>query len=449
MSYIVKKIISIVIVLSLTGAIWWQTDRMARRTDFAIKNINEATTGRSEESNDSEYDEELKDEFNSKEPDLAELINQSGMRSDSEFMNSVAKLFSDLYDFLKDVAVEGGEVRDADTAEAQFIKIFNGLFSLDEELYEKNPELMGELTNKGFVTAAISIVWDIVTYYDNNRVNSQTMAQGVTRLEDIPYIDDGTNEHMLDIFYPENTEEKLPVIIDIHGGGLMMGDKDSNRVYCSVLAARGYTVIALNYRLSPNVLYPSMVQDIMAAFRWINDNGEDYHCDLDNVYVTGDSAGGQLAYYVPLVNTSEELMKLYEVEPSGLDVRALGLVSGMYDMKNGFNGPLISCFLGFEYKNSPYYDYLQPEEVLPLGELPPAYIVTCQRDFLHASGVYFDSVLTDFSVEHQFKDWGLSVNKSSGHITSVAYPELEESQQTINEMLEFFEAHRASQEEEQ
>ena len=288
MSYIVKKIISIVIVLSLTGAIWWQTDRMARRTDFAIKNINEATTGRSEESNDSEYEEELKDEFNSKEPDLAELINQSGMRSDSEFMNSVAKLFSDLYEYLKDVAAEGGEVRDADTAEAQFIKIFNGLFSLDEELYEKNPELMGELTNKGFVTAAISIVWDIVTYYDNNRVNSQTMAQGVTRLEDIPYIDDGTNEHMLDIFYPENTEEKLPVIIDIHGGGLMMGDKDSNRVYCSVLAARGYTVIALNYRLSPNVLYPSMVQDIMAAFRWINDNGGDYHCDLDNVYVTGD-----------------------------------------------------------------------------------------------------------------------------------------------------------------
>lgn len=441
MSRRIKRIISIVIVLALTGGIWWHADTMARRTDFAIKHTDEAVTGKAVIEPDGAAYSELDDEFNSKETDIARLVNQSGMTSDSEFMDSVAKLFTDLYGFLKDIAVQGGEVRDIDTAEARFIKIFNGLFSLDEELYEKNPKLMGELTNKGFVTAAISIIWDIVTDFDRNRVDSQTMTQGVTRLEDIPYIDDGTNEHMLDVFYPDDTEGKLPVIIDIHGGGLMMGDKDSNRVYCSALADRGYTVIALNYRLSPDVLYPSMVQDIMAAFKWVAQNGENYHCDLDNVFVTGDSAGGQLAYYVPLVNTSEELMQLYDVEPTGLNVRALGLVSGMYDMKNGFNGPLISCFLGFEYKNSPYYDFLQPEEVLPLGELPPAYIVTCQRDFLHASGVYFDGVLTEAGLEHQFRDWGLSVNKSSGHITSVAYPELEESKDTIDEMLAFFEAH--------
>lgn len=441
MSYLAKKIISIVIILALTGGIWWHTDTMARRTDFAIKHTEEAVTGKAQLPENGEPEDELENEFNSKESDISRLVNQSGMTSDSEFMDSVAKLFTDLYGFLKDIAVQGGEVRDIDSAEARFIKIFNGLFSLDEELYEKNPKLMGELTNRGFVTAAISIIWDIVTDFDTKRVNAQTMTAGVTRLEDISYIDDGTDEHKLDIFYPDSAEGKLPVIIDIHGGGLMMGDKDSNRVYCSVLADRGYTVIALNYRLSPDVLYPSMVQDVMAAFKWIAENGENYHCDLDKVFVTGDSAGGQLAYYVPLVNTSEKLMKLYDVEPSGLQVDALGLVSGMYDMKNGFNGPLISCFLGFEYKNSPYYDYLQPEEVLPLGELPPAYIVTCQRDFLHASGVYFDGVLTEAGIEHQFRDWGLSVNRSSGHITSVAYPELEESQATINEMLAFFEAH--------
>jgi acetyl esterase/lipase len=221
----------------------------------------------------------------------------------------------------------------------------------------------------------------------------------------------------------------------------MMGDKDSNRVYCSVLAARGYTVVSLNYRLCPDVLYPSQVQDIMDAFKWVNNNGADYFCDLTRVYVTGDSAGGNLAYYVPLVNTSEKLCELYEVEPSGLQIDALGLVSGMYDMKNGFNGPIISCFFGFDYKNSPYYDYLQPEEVLDLGKLPPSYIVTCARDFLHASGVSFDEILTEKGIEHQFRDWGMSINRSSGHITSVAYPELEESQQTIDEMLKFFEEH--------
>ena len=430
----VKRVISILLVVILTGCIWEQTSSFAKRRDFAIvANSEETDITYGEYENTSE----IEDEFKSKKDELEKLVGNS----DEETQLQVKTLFAELYGFLKDVVTSGGEVRDIESAEKKFTDIFNGLFALDTKLYNTSPELMGELTNKGFVTTAISIVWDIVTFYDNNRVNSQTMKENVTRLEDIPYIDDGSGEHMLDIFYPEGTKEKLPVIIDIHGGGLMMGDKDSNRVYCSYLAERGYTVVALNYRLSPDVLYPSQVQDIMAAFKWVHDNADKYFIDLEKVYVTGDSAGGQLAYYVPLVNTSEQLQALYEVEPSGLEIDALGLVSGMYDFKNGFNAPLLSCYFGFDYKNSPYYNYLQPEEVLDLGELPPSYIVTCSRDFLHASGVYFDEILTEKNIEHQFRDWGLSVTKGSGHITSVAYPEIEESQNTINEMLAFFESH--------
>lgn len=430
----VKRVISILLVAILTGCIWEQTSSFAKRRDFAIvANSEETDITYGEYGNSSE----IEDEFKSKKDELEKLVGNS----DEETQLQVKTLFAELYGFLKDVVTSGGEVRDLDSAEEKFTDIFNGLFALDTKLYNTSPELMGELTNKGFVTTAIGIVWDIVTFYDNNRVNSQTMKENVTRLEDIPYIDDGSGEHMLDIFYPEGTKEKLPVIIDIHGGGLMMGDKDSNRVYCSYLAERGYTVVALNYRLSPDVLYPSQVQDIMAAFKWVHDNADKYFIDLEKVYVTGDSAGGQLAYYVPLVNTSEQLQALYEVEPSGLEIDALGLVSGMYDFKNGFNAPLLSCYFGFDYKNSPYYNYLQPEEVLDLGELPPSYIVTCSRDFLHASGVYFDEILTEKNIEHQFRDWGLSVTKGSGHITSVAYPEIEESQNTINEMLAFFESH--------
>ncbi|MBQ5994275.1 MAG: alpha/beta hydrolase [Clostridia bacterium] len=430
----VKRVISILLVAILTGCIWEQTSSFAKRRDFAIvANSEETDITYGEYGNSSE----IEDEFKSKKDELEKLVGNS----DEETQLQVKTLFAELYGFLKDVVTSGGEVRDLDSAEEKFTDIFNGLFALDTKLYNTSPELMGELTNKGFVTTAIGIVWDIVTFYDNNRVNSQTMKENVTRLEDIPYIDDGSGEHMLDIFYPEGTKEKLPVIIDIHGGGLMMGDKDSNRVYCSYLAERGYTVVALNYRLSPDVLYPSQVQDIMAAFKWVHDNADKYFIDLEKVYVTGDSAGGQLAYYVPLVNTSEQLQALYEVEPSGLEIDALGLVSGMYDFKNGFNAPLLSCYFGFDYKNSPYYNYLQPEEVLDLGALPPSYIVTCSRDFLHASGVYFDEILTEKNIEHQFRDWGLSVTKGSGHITSVAYPEIEESQNTINEMLAFFESH--------
>lgn len=414
-----NRIISLVLLVSMTFGICEQTNLIAKRKQFAIE----------VRSAESRYGDELQN-----------LINASGMSDDKDFTDNVSNLFSELYSLLTGVIFGKGEI-DVDGVVNSFQNIFDGLFELDTKLNEVSPESMGKLTNKGFVTLAISFVWDFVTYYDNKRVSQQTMASGVTRLEDIPYIDDGTNEHMLDIYYPENTSEPLPVIIDIHGGGLMMGDKDSNRVYCSILASRGYTVISVNYRLSPDVLYPSQVQDIISAFSWIGSNGGQYYCDFSKVYVTGDSAGGQLAYYAPLVDTSKFLQELYEVSPSGLNIDAVGLVSGMYDMKNGPNSALLSCYFGFDYKNTEYYPYLQPDEVLDLGDMPPAYIVTNARDFLHASGVYMDEVMTDMGVEHQFRDWGLTVNKSSGHITSVAYPELEESQKTIDEMLAFFENH--------
>ncbi len=414
-----NRIISLVLLVSFTFGICGQTNLIAKRKQFAIEVRNA----------ESRYGDELRN-----------LINASGKSSDSEFTDNISDLFSELYSLLTDVIFGEGET-DTDGVINSFQNIFDGLFALDTQLNEVSPESMGKLTNRGFVTLAISLVWDFMTYYDQNRVSKQTMASGVIRLEDIPYIDDGTDEHMLDIYYPENTKEALPVIIDIHGGGLMMGDKDSNRVYCSILASRGYTVISVNYRLSPDVLYPSQVQDIISAFNWVGNNGGQYYCDLGKVYVTGDSAGGQLAYYAPIVDTSEFLRELYGVSPSGLSIDAVGLVSGMYDMKNGPNSALLSCYLGFDYKNSEYYPYLQPDEVLGLGNMPPAYIVTNARDFLHASGVYMDEVLTEFGLEHQFRDWGLTVNKSSGHITSVAYPELEESRDTIDEMLTFFENH--------
>ena len=433
-----NRIISLVLVIALTCPICYQTDLFARRTDYSNKV--KAVSKESGTYTEAEVSSGLTREFESKEKDIDKLISAAEAGGDTEFAAQVNTVFTRLYSLIKKVILSGGNIEYSDV-ENELTDIFNSLFALDTKLNEISPEAMGDLTNRGFVTEAISIVWDIVTAFDKSRVASQTMAAGVTRLEDIPYIDDDTNEHMLDVYYPEGTGEKLPVIIDIHGGGLMMGDKDSNKIYCSVLAQKGYTVVCVNYRLSPDVLYPSQVQDIMAAFKWVNDNADSYNIDLDKVYVTGDSAGGNLAYYVPLVETSPELCELYGVSPSGLEIDALGLVSGMYDMKTGFNAPLISCYFGFDYKNSPYYPYLQPEEVLPLGELPPCYMVSCSRDFLHSSAEHFDSVLTEQGIEHVYRDWGLTVNKSSGHITSVAYPDLEESRQTIDEMLEFFQMH--------
>ena len=127
---------------------------------------------------------------------------------------------------------------------------------------------------------------------------------------------------------------------------------------------------------------------------------------------------------------------------SGLEFNAAGLISGMYDMKSGINSVLISCMLGYTYYESPYYPYLQPEEVIDKGNLPPSYIVTSAKDFLRPASLQLDALLTAKNLPHRLHDWELTINRSSGHITSVAYPDLEESVTTIDEMLAFFEMYR-------
>ena len=99
--------------------------------------------------------------------------------------------------------------------------------------------------------------------------------------KDISYVPDSEMDAYrlerckLDIYYPENAAEKLPVIIDIHGGGLMYAEKEVNRVYASRLAKRGYIVVCINYSLCPDVTYPTQVSDVMASYRWVAENGED------------------------------------------------------------------------------------------------------------------------------------------------------------------------------
>ena len=74
-----------------------------------------------------------------------------------------------------------------------------------------------KLLDKGY-----KFFWNkIVAGNDAKRMAKQNLPDGIVAVVDIPYIDDGKKEHLLDIYYPEGTEAPLPVIIDIHGGGLM------------------------------------------------------------------------------------------------------------------------------------------------------------------------------------------------------------------------------------
>ena len=61
----------------------------------------------------------------------------------------------------------------------------------------------------------------------------------------------------LDVYIPSDAEQKLPVIIWIHGGGLISGNKGQVSNYCKILSSKGYVVIAIDYTIAPEGKFPT------------------------------------------------------------------------------------------------------------------------------------------------------------------------------------------------
>ena len=284
--------------------------------------------------------------------------------------------------------------------------------------------------------------WDITKKKDDARIATLTPTPGIKELQDIAYLDSGHRGHLLDIYYPEETKNKLPVIIDIHGGGFTYGYKELNKLYNLYLSSLGFTVISLSYRLAPEARFIEQVRDISAGFHWIADHGADYPCDMENIFVTGDSAGGTFAMLLPLAERSPALQEIYGIQASALRIRAIGLVSAALTMTKGAALALAKPVFGPGYRKREDFTCLDMRTIPDLEKLPPCYMVTSKQDFVRAHTLSFAEILQERGVVHELRDWPKVPEKALTHVFPVLYPStLEESVQTSGEMTAFFRRH--------
>ena len=125
-------------------------------------------------------------------------------------------------------------------------------------------------------------------------------AVRVTR--NIDYWGDGIKRHRLDVYQSRLAPPgKAPVMVYIHGGAWMIGEKrEQGKPMMYELVARGWVCVAINYRLSPKATWPDHIVDAKKAVAWVKEHIEDYGGDPAFVAVSGGSAGGHLCALLAL-----------------------------------------------------------------------------------------------------------------------------------------------------
>lgn len=290
------------------------------------------------------------------------------------------------------------------------------------------------------INKILGAFWQNTKRMDDKRIATLTPPEGVFESCDHEYLPDGHVYHKLDVYYPEGTTEKLPVIIDIHGGGWMYGDKEINKIYCLTLAKKGYVVFNMSYRLYPEVIVKDQLWDISHALRWISGHLEDYPCDKNNIYLTGDSAGGMLSFFTAMLSVSSEMRDIYDIEDTGLRFNAVGLTSPMLFMNDEtIMSYYTKIMLGKSYKQEKWGNYVNMDKLIALGKVPPVFLLTSSGDTLaRAQTRKGAALLKEKGLAYQLMDFEKYKGTDLPHVFPVLHPESEPSNRAIEEMLSFF-----------
>ena len=195
----------------------------------------------------------------------------------------------------------------------------------------------------------------------------------------------------LDLYRKKDATGKTPVIIEIHGGGFVAGDKKYRTALCYWYCINtGATVISLNYSLGPKYIYPVAQQELANAMNFIGDHADEWGIDLSKSIVTGDSAGGWASAQLCAMQDSDYMQEKLGVK---LKYKVTGAVlnCGIYDLQKAVSAKVLfnltesvcKDFTGITVKELPEWQWLDvvDSKNYVTANWPTSFIVYAEQDF--------------------------------------------------------------------
>jgi acetyl esterase/lipase len=208
-------------------------------------------------------------------------------------------------------------------------------------------------------------------------------------VQDLVYHSVDDQKVLLDVYHPSlaagESGPKNPALLVVHGGGWEQGNKYEVMEFNNYMAARGWVVFSVDYRLAPTYPYPAPQEDLQCALHFIAKNGEKYGADINRLAVLGRSAGGTLALTAaydktPLPGAAACGQNLPEIKAAVAYYPPTDLERWYSADKSGRAGSLVMGHTGGTPTQKPEEYRLSSPVTYATQKLPPTLLVQSGRD---------------------------------------------------------------------
>ena len=278
---------------------------------------------------------------------------------------------------------------------------------------------------------------------DRRRMATFTIDDHFRKKIDIPYINDGNSLHKLDVYYADDYMKRGICVIYIHGGSFIFGSRKNATYYKDVFLNAGFDFVAVDYiHNDGHQGVENQIQDCINAINYLGDHKKELGLADDVFFVTGDSAGGLLSLYVTLLQDDKSLRRdtgillndKIHLEGALLNCPVYNLMKLAEREMLKDSGKERMFGANFKYEN--YRKLYSPAYHIDALKTP-LFVSTCRNDFLREQSLQIKEDMERLKFPYfQFLDIFV-LDKKVAHVHNVNLPDLDESKQVNNAMVEF------------
>ncbi len=265
------------------------------------------------------------------------------------------------------------------------------------------------------------------------------VPQGLGNELDVRYETGGGHSLMTDIVFPKEVQagEKLPILVIIHGGALVFGDRKLNQGFRIKMAELGYLVYSLEYRLLIETDFFGEMSDICHGLQFVKETAAKYHGDTDRIYVVGESAGALLSLYAAAMTGSELIRDRIGVFCPDLSIRGLVFSSGMlYTTRIDYIAAIYKKDLyGERRKDKEFMKLMNPENPQVMQSLPGICLTSGYGDFLRKVSLRYAKALEKAGHPSLLLDYDNGEKLPHAFVT--LRPSLKESEDAVERIHEW------------